>query len=86
MKQKKDFKLNFRNKISLEQKLKYTQKDELDSTTSFRYIYKINSKLSFSTYNEYYINSKEQDNNLHNSLRVNKKNVKQKLYKLCCGD
>lgn len=70
---KKEFNLNFRNKITLTQKLKYTNKDQLDNTTSFRYIYKINSKLNFSSYNEYNNNSKDKDNNMHSSLRINKK-------------
>lgn len=68
---KKSYPLNFNHLIELEEKLKYSNKKELENTTSLRYTYKINSRLNFSNLNEYYTNTKEYSDYFHNSLRLN---------------
>ena len=68
---KKKFDLNQNNNLILEQKVKYSDKYEIDNYSSIRYNYKINKNYLFSNFNEYYINSKINDNNLYNSFRIN---------------
>lgn len=68
---KRVLKLNNVSDLRIEQKLKYSHKDKLDSYSSFRYNYQINDKYLFSNYNRYHINSEEKNDNVYNSLRLN---------------
>ena len=67
----KEFKLSKRSSYEIEQKLRYSDRFELDSTTSLAYHKKLDDTYTFVNQNKYFINSKEQVDNIYNSLRIN---------------
>lgn len=70
-KAKKEFNLTEKNILELQQEFKYSEQNELESDSSLKYDYLLKGKdLIISSHNEYYINDKENVNNVYNSIRL----------------
>ncbi len=67
---KKVFEINSKNNITIEEKIKYSNRYKLDNYTSLQYKYNINKTIDLFNHNEYYINSDIKNDNLYNSLRL----------------
>lgn len=69
----KNFKIDEKNSIFLQEKLRYSHKHKFDNYISFKYSHKIDENFSFHNFNEHHINSEEKNDNTHNSLRLHQK-------------
>lgn len=69
----KKFMLTENSHFYIEQNFKYSDKYDLDATSTLHYERILNESFTFSNFNQYFINSEQKIDNLYNSLRVNQK-------------